>query len=275
MTRRRAFTLHGATEEVLRSDAGESFAILAAAPGEPPPPGGYPVLYLLDGGAFFGTLTEMVRLRRNRPAMTGVEASLVIGVAHPGVRPYDPARRRAELTPPPNGAGDRFMDFLTGKLHPFVQDRYDVNPRRRVLLGHSLAGAFVLHALTTRPEAHAGYVALSPSIWAFRERIWSTLEPLAARLPADAAVSRVMVAVGRYDQEIAPWQESAPNQSELRARRETRAMVDDARAFCGRLAEVAGSRMKVRFELCRDDDHASVVPVGLSRSLRFVAGMAR
>ena len=270
----RSTVLHGTTEEVLRSQSGKEYAILIAVPPEPPPPGGYPTLYLLDGGAFFGTLVEMVRLCRNRPAMTGVEASLVVGIAHPGVHPYHPNRRREDFTPAPEGKSEQFLDFLTGELHAFIEGRYNANPRRRVLLGHSLAGAFVLDALTSRPRAHAGYVAISPSIWAYRARLRSSLESLERRLRPDSPALRVMVAAGQYDQEIAPWQESAPNQRELRARRKSRAMVDDALACCDRLAALDGHRVDVRFELCWGDDHASAVPAGLSRSLRFVAGTA-
>ena len=275
MTARRDAMFRGATEEVLPSEShGDSFAILTAVPEEPPPPGGYPVLYLLDGGAFFGTLVEMVRLRRNRPAMTGVEASVVVGIAHPGAHPYDRVRRSAEFTPGPRGRSGRFLDFLAGELHPFIEGRYDVDPGRRVLLGHSLAGAFVLEALAVNPLAHAAYVAISPSIWACRAHLLSGIDAVGTRLPPGCSARRVMVAVGQYDQEIAPWQRGAPDQRGLRARRATRAMVDEARNCCERLASAAGSGVDVRFELCRGEDHASVVPVALSRSLRFVAGVA-
>ena len=147
---------HGAIEELVDDAVGARHKLLIAVPAEPPPPGGYPTLYLLDGGAFFGTLVETARHRRNRPAMTGVEASIVVGLAHPEAHPFDRDRRKAELTPAPGGHGDRFLEFLTWTVQPLIEERYDASPDRRVLLGHSLAGAFVLDALAMRPEAHFG-----------------------------------------------------------------------------------------------------------------------
>lgn len=271
----REMIVHGAREDVLVSDTGDPYAILTAVPDEAPPAGGYPVLYLLDGGASFGTLVEMVRQRRNRPAMTAVEAAIVVGIAHPGAYPYDRTRRRMDYTPEPAGRSGAFLDFLIGKLHPWVEERYDVHVGRRVLLGHSLAGAFVLEVLAARPESHRGFVALSPSIWAAREPLRdgiAAIRPRLERAGVDDA-RRVMVAVGQYDQEIAPWQRRAPNQAELRGRREARAMVDNARAYCERLRRQGGPQVEVRFEVCDGEDHASILPVGLSRSLRYVAGV--
>ena len=273
----REMIVHGAREDVLVSGAGDPYAILTAVPDEAPPAGGYPVLYLLDGGASFGTLVEMVRQRRNRPAMTAVEAAIVVGIAHPGAYPYDRARRRMDYTPEPAGRSGAFLDFLTGELHPWMEERYEVHAGRRVLLGHSLAGAFVLETLAARPESHRGFVALSPSIWAARERLRDGLAAIGPRLEraGEHHPRRLMVAVGQYDQEIAPWQRHAPNQAKLRARREERAMVDNARAYCERLRRQAGPHVEVRFDVCKGEDHASILPVGLSRSLRFVAGVAR
>lgn len=264
-------SVDGATMHDVEGDAGQRFAIRCWAPPGDPPEGGYPTLYLLDGGAFFGTLVEMVRLRRNRPAMTAIEACLVVGVGHPGITPYDRARRQAEYTPPPDGRSDAFLDFLVGPLHRYVDSTFETNRERRSLLGHSLAGSFVLDALSRAPEAHHGYVAVSPSIWAYRERLFDGIEA-AAKLRSDMPARRVLLAVGQYDQEIAPWQ-TAPDRAAFEARREARAMVDSARMFAERLRAVGGRRLDVRFELCDGEDHASVVPVGFGRSLRFVGGI--
>ncbi len=283
MERIRSTALHGTTEEVVEARELGGFTILTAVPNEPPPPDGYPVLYLLDGGAFFGTLVEMVRLRRNRPAMTGVEASVVVGIAHPGAYPYDRLRRQVELSPPPDGRADALLHFLAEELHPLIEERIPTDPERRVLLGHSLAGAFVLHALHHRPEVHRGYVAVSPSLWAHPERSEATSTSTPdARLERGTLVAadsellprRVMVAVGRYDQEVAPWQEGVADVAALRARREERAMVDRAREYCEALEAKLDRAVEVRFELCEGEDHASVVPVGFGRALRFVAGVA-
>lgn len=272
MTRPDPVEIEGSALHTVEDAAGRSFEIRTWAPPEDPPQGGYPTLYLLDGGAFFGTLVEMVRLRRNRPAMTAVEACLVVGVGHPGPGPYDRARRQDEFTPPPDGRSDTFLDFLTGPLHDYVDAHFPTNTERRALLGHSLAGSFVLDAFCRAPAAHRAYAAVSPSIWAYPDRLFDGIGAVAPGLPDGAAARRVFLAVGQYDQEIAPWQ-TAPDRAAFEARREGRAMVDRARSWAERLTFEAGPAADVRFEVCPGEDHASVVPVGFGRALRFVGGI--
>lgn len=245
---------------------GAPFRLLLAPSPEETPPGGFPVLYLLDGGAFFGTLVEMLRMRRNRPAMTGVGAAMIVGVAHPGVFPYDRERREGEFGP---AGRDALLRFLLDDLHPYIEANFPVNPEHRVLLGHSLAGGFVLHALLENPDAYRSFVAISPSLWMDRDGYRRGLGTLAERVPALASIPSVMVAVGEYDQAIAPWQREAPDQERFRRIREERRMVDDARDFAEELSQVLGNPDRVHFEVCEGEDHSSVVPRALSRSLRF------
>lgn len=263
----RAVSLHHTREFDLPDGHGASYRILLAVPDEPPPPGGFPTLYLLDGGAFFGTLVEMVRLRRNRPAMTGVEASIVVGIAHPGAHPYDRGRRQADFTPEPAGAAGAFRRFLHEVLQPTVERECRADPHRRVLVGHSLAGAFVLDSWTAAPGRYDAALAISPSIWAFRESLFGAVA--GAALPAGG---RLRVAVGEYDQTLAPWQLDGPDRERLQARRDARRMVDDARAWCAALA-AAAPETEVSFEVLAGEDHASVFPVALARSLRLLVGI--
>lgn len=258
------------TLELLDQERDLRYRLLVAVPDEPPPPGGYPTLYLLDGGVCFGTAVEMVRLRRNRPAMTGVEATVVVGIAHPGVHPWDRGRRTRDYTPGPGGEGDAFGRFLERVVHPAVEERLPTDPARRVLVGHSLAGAFALDRWLESPGSHEGVLAISPSIWAFRERLFSaiTKSPLAL----SSAEPRLFVMVGEYDQALAPWQEGGPDPTALRRKRAERRMVDDAREWCAQLNAAAG-RTIVGFSELAGEDHASVLPVALSRALRPLVGI--
>lgn len=264
--------LPGTRSFLLDDEAGSTYRILLSVPDEPPPPGGYPALYLLDGGAFFGTLVEMVRLRRNRPAMTGVEAAIVVGVAHPEAHPYDRARRKREFTPGPAGTAELFRRFLSERLHPRIEADTAADPRRRILVGHSLAAAFALDTLTTTPDLHDGIVAVSPSIWAYRDRLFSAVDRLAQRPAALPHPSAVVVAVGEFDQALSPWQQRVPDPDALRTRRAERAMVDDARRWCVAL-DTALPDVAVTFEVLPGEDHASVLPVALSRAIQRVAGI--
>ncbi len=138
----------------------------------------YPVLYLLDAGTRFlhtsgtveslartGHIPEMIvvgvrntnRTRDLTPAVTNVDAESV-----------EDFRAQAVLN---GGGADRFLDFLTDELVPYVESTYRTVPFR-VLVGHSFGGLFAVHALTTKPGFFQATLAISPSLW------WDDGEPV-------------------------------------------------------------------------------------------------
>lgn len=76
----------------------------------------------------------------------------------PGTRPDGTVAR--------GGKADAFTAFLLEELRPFIEARYPVDPRRSVLVGHSLSGLYTANLLVDRPDAFAGYLIASPSVWA-------------------------------------------------------------------------------------------------------------
>jgi len=154
----------------LVSRSGREYRGFVARPAGPPPPGGFPVLYLLDANATFATVVEAIRLRAPRPEVTGVVPTVVVGIGYPVEGPYDRVRRTLDFTPPGSaqpgtGGADDFLAFLTRELAPEVERSTGADPARRILFGHSLGGFFVLRTLFTAPGAFRGYVAASPSTW--------------------------------------------------------------------------------------------------------------
>lgn len=253
--------------------------IMVAWPEEPPPPAGYPVIYLLDANATFGTLVEAIRMRAHRPAATGVVPAVVVGVGSERDGPYDRVRRTYDYTPP-NAAGaatgletggrDRFEAFLLGELAEQIEERYPIDRSRRILLGHSLGGFFVLDLLLRRPDAYAAYIAISPSIWWDRDRLLQAADALGATLGGEARPPRVMIAVGEYEQVLAPWQAATDEAASMTARRDARGMVDQARELARRLSQWEARGLTVRYDEVAGEDHASVVLSSISRGLRFV-----
>ena len=76
---------------------------------------------------------------------------LVVGVGY--VQGFAPDKRRRDFLfekdsfySQPTGNGDAFQAFLTDELIPLIDEREEVDPERRWLLGHSLSGLFALHA---------------------------------------------------------------------------------------------------------------------------------
>ena len=77
---------------------GHAYSIDVAWPEAPPPPGGYPVIYVLDGDGYFAAVAEAVRINGNAPQ------AVVVGIGYPAA---DPAWRAGYLAK---------MKFLPGGL---------------------------------------------------------------------------------------------------------------------------------------------------------------
>jgi hypothetical protein len=157
------------TEVTLRSREGLEYRLLVSVPRGPSPAGGFPVFYVLDGDAWFCTAVEMARIRE----WGRLTPSIVIGVGYPSRAFFDP-RRNYDFTPPGSadpefapeeqGGADRFLNFLTDIIKPWVREHYSIDPNRQVLFGHSMGGLFVLHTMFTAPRSFNIYLAASPSI---------------------------------------------------------------------------------------------------------------
>jgi predicted alpha/beta superfamily hydrolase len=264
-------TLPGTEEHVLHSPAGE-YRLWLSIPAAPPPPGGFPLLVLLDANASFATLTEIARQGAVRAGATGIGAAVVAGIAYPGAAPYHRARRGLDYTPGPPaeeavpyppGGRDAFLDVLRGPVAARVAERCPVDAGRRVLIGHSLAGFFTLDVLARDPDAFSDYVAISPSVWWNRARLEEGLA--AQHFPGRAP--RVALGVGEWEQGLAPWEAASPDSARTAERRGRRAMVENARRMAER---VAASGAETRFWCFPEENHGSVLPVAFGRALRFV-----
>lgn len=116
-----------------------------------------PTVYLLDGESRFQTLVEIVE------AMHAQVMIVAIGNEALRARDYVPAN----ICTPGGGGQTAFLQFIRSELVPFVEAAYASDPQRRILLGHSHGGSFVLYALFN--EAPAGrlfsaYLASDSSI---------------------------------------------------------------------------------------------------------------
>ncbi len=300
--------------------SGTTYRIAIAEPIGPAPPGGYPIVYMLDAGSTFATMVEAIRARCHRPDATGVGPAFVVGIGMQGGeaagdRPESRLRRTHDYTPGPSvtpddhsipgggqssGGAEAFREFLEHELIPRIEEDIErnierhierdiergvrINPRRRVLFGHSLAGFFALWMLTRGSRAFDVVIAASPSIW------WNPpllLDPLAVSghapwLDADAAGRdegqhdtwrpRVMLTVGEHEQRRAPWQPMGAWTEDAIRRRTERRMVDAAREMADALGSAGAI---VDFHEFAGEDHASVVILSIARALRFALPAAK
>lgn len=138
----------------------------------------FPVIFYLDANLKSGK-----RLRNivNEFANSHQPVNAVfVGVGHTGS--YRTLRRRDFIIPPGidsssastnknYGHSDKFYAFLQNELIPFVEKNFKVN-QNRSLIGHSLGGLFTVHALFKKEHLFTNYIALSPSLWVDRRRIY-------------------------------------------------------------------------------------------------------
>ena len=167
------YTVH--TDRVPSIDGKRHFRVVTCIPRKGPTGQGHPVVYALDGNAVMHHLSE-ARLE----AVSAGEAPVIVAIGYETDALYElksrafdytPARRDGShiidpLDPARTGGGARgFLDFLEKRVIPLVEGRSRIDPRRRVLFGHSYGGLFVLSALLERPDLFRTYVSADPSLW--------------------------------------------------------------------------------------------------------------
>lgn len=154
----------------------------------PPGPasGKVPTVYLLDGESRFRTLVDVVETLRAQVIV------VAIGNEAQRNRDYVPAN---DCTPGGGGHAD-YLSFIRADLTPFVEATFNADPSRRVLLGHSHGGSFVLYALFAEPPSghHFGaYLASDASIGCMSATVYgweATYAASHAALPVRLHVAR-------------------------------------------------------------------------------------
>ncbi len=245
----------------LASDNGEVYRIFVSLPSEgEPPEDGYPVLYVLDGNAYFGSFAQARWVQEYLP----IGKSIIVGVGYPTEDAYDvrrlndytaplldpPPRQWRELAKYKSGARRPFLDFMTGKLRTEISRRYRTDPDRHSLFGHSFGGLFALYALYERPQAFHSIVAASPSMeWneqgMLEEERMFTTQLTSGKI---TKTSRLMVVVGDRDTDDDP---------------------EPARALVDRLDRLSGYGLRVRLRRYPEEIHVGVPARSVNDVLRF------
>ncbi len=115
----------------------------------------YPVLYTLDGEEHFKRVVGTVDWLKYSARV--IPEHIIVAISNTS------NNRGRDLAPRRNAGGgvDKFLNFLSSELIPFIDKQYRTHPFR-VLSGHSLAGLFTIHTLMQRSELFQGYIAISP-----------------------------------------------------------------------------------------------------------------
>ena len=236
-------SLDGSEQWTLSSAEGREYRIMVSLPeGKMPYTGGYPVVYLLDGNAYFAAFHAAKRSQEN------LRVSILSGIGYRSDTPLDFRRRSFDFSPPvpaarndpPQGGQDQFLDFIEQRLMPEVARRYKVDEDHRSLVGHSFAGMFATYTLFTRPHLFQQLVAISPSLW-WRDHY----------LLAHEQAFTQQVREGR----IKPLHNSL---TLLMAERDCAQEIEDAGALYRRLDALSGFGLRSSFQVEAGEDHMSV-----------------
>lgn len=262
---------------------GLAYEIFVSVPDCPAPPSGFPVIYVLDGNAEFITISETMKRVSRRSKTTGIMPAVVVGIGYPNTEGYNLDRRYRDFT---RGlpADDVFTDvtvegcggqadyiaFLRDDLLPHINMRFPVDPVDTTIVGHSLAGYFVLDLLVRDPNMFSSYVSFSPSVWWDRASLIAQI----AGMTSPSRLVRVYTAVGEREQEMLQSDAAEGEESAYSELRRSRRMIDNAREATAAIENSLAEKVLVKFDVGVDEDHATIVPAMLCRALRFVVGVS-
>ncbi len=125
----------------------------------------HPVVYLLDGDSTFPMLAPQHLFLHYDD---GLPEAIIVGIAYGGFSP-EINKRGYDFSAPADDAGEdqggapKFHDFLEKELLPVVESKYRADPKRRILVGQSRGGYFVLYSAVTKPDLFWGRIASNPS----------------------------------------------------------------------------------------------------------------
>lgn len=239
-------------------------------PSLPAPPGGYPLLVLLDGNACFPLAAQLARNAESRPAHVRPDPMIMAAIGHPADVPFHPTARQRDYTPPApgqpladdQGGADRLLDFIAARLLPEARRLGPVDERRTALYGHSLGGLFVLHALMQRPGLFARHVASSPSVWWNQGQVLDDTERFIARHARHRPFrTQLTLMLGELEaQDRAPTADRASVRSERRT-------LERTRVLARRLAALQWPELPVTFDIRPGTDHGDMFWQGLLQAM--------
>lgn len=133
----------------------------------------YPVVYLLDGNAFFDPIVDLADKLSKKKSL--FRDPIIVGIGYENAYVMDSLRDRDYTYPVAleqdsfkvSGQGDNFYRFIKTDVLPYIDSVYRTDKTNRTIMGHSLGGYFTLFALSRQLRdtlVFNNFVAASPSI---------------------------------------------------------------------------------------------------------------
>jgi predicted alpha/beta superfamily hydrolase len=179
---------------------GETFTLTSKATGQsheiniwtPPKMGEedkqHPVLYLIDGGLDQDFL-HIAGLAQLSTINARYETPIVVGIRTSARYSQLTALMTDERYLPWNddlkmGGADAFHRMIQEELRPLIEERFP-HDGRRILMGESLAGYFIMREFLRYPDGFTHYISVSPSLWLDDRRLAREASALLAKHNAE------------------------------------------------------------------------------------------
>ena len=252
------YTLPGSTTRIVTAQNGEAYRLFIHIPDSPPPPQGFPLLYVLDGADNFPiAVATALRLAR-AGARSGVEPGIIVGIDSGTLQ-----RRARDYTPRfdrpatregqpghglPTGGADAFLDFIAYVVQPALAKEQRIDPARIGITGHSFGGTLALHAALTRPAMFSNVTAASPSLWLADEAMLRQVQNLPQSQPVRARNAK-----------------NAPRRPAFILTVGEQEKPEPLHHFA---AALTAKDYKVRTRILSGEDHGSTMPTTLTEAVR-------
>jgi uncharacterized protein len=131
----------------------------------------YPVVYVLDGdGGLFYAVVAISEALSGGSGNFMYPKMIVVGVTNTDrTRDLTPTHSTDDTVMPAfllstSGGGQNFLSFFKDELIPYIESNYPAAPHRTII-GHSLGGLTVMHALANYQNLFQAHIAIDPSMW--------------------------------------------------------------------------------------------------------------
>ncbi len=214
-----------------------------------------PVIYVFDADMLFAMVYDVVRWLNWGKKIPPV-ALVGIGYGKDQKTWWDKRSRDFTATPdssevwgrwPLAGGGANFIKFLSKELKPHLSQNYGLGATQDIFLGVSFGGLFGAHILFTQPELFDKYILLGPALKWNHADIFNLYRHYTHN--HSALKAQVFTAVGALDSDhiLDPWKQ-----------------------FVEVLSSWSHTGLTFDSWLIPGEDHFSMVPVALPRSLQVV-----
>ena len=234
----------------------------------------YPVIYLLDPDVEFGMAENIARTMVNYDT---IRPFIIVGIGYQNqdlttmnseefweqwtknrARDYIPIQVKqgkedfesgdheyhglSQLT----GGSSKFKDFIEKELIPHINRTYRTS-NERALVGHSQAGLFTTWMMLQHPDIFEKYIILSPSLWVEKGEMLKQSSKL------------------QHSNNITAYFAAGSLEHDARG-----SMVNDLKTFYDSLPKNKGFKSKL--EIIEDENHVSMVPIALTKGLKYLFG---